>query len=403
MWSRSGPPSRARLVLILGALSSFGPLSMDMYLPSLPFLARDLHTTATATALTLTTCLVGLATGQLLAGPLSDRLGRRRPLVVGVAVYAAVSLACMIAPNIWALLGLRLLQGFAGAVGIVVARAVVRDLHSGIDAARFFALLLMVNGFAPVIAPVLGGQLLRITDWRGIFGVLGFIGVLLLLVVLLGLPETLPAAARRSGGLGDTLRIFRRLLTDGPFMGYTMCSGLVLGALFAYIAGSPFVLQKGYGLSSQLFSVIFAGNALGIIAVGHTSSRLVGRVTPERLLGVGTYLCGAGAAVLATAAFAGAGLPAILPGLFLVVASVGLVLPNATALALADHQHEAGTASALLGLVQFAVGAFAAPFAGLAGSDPVMPMALTIATLAVSALLVLKLSERNAVLRMGQR
>ena len=392
-----GSPSGSRLVLILGALSAFGPLSLDLYLPSLPSLARDLHTTTAASALTLTACLIGLAVGQLLSGPLSDQLGRRRPVIVGVAVYAAASGACMVAPNIWTLVALRLLQGFAGAAGIVVARAVVRDLHTGVDAAHFFALLLVINGLVPVIAPVLGSQLLRITDWRGVFGVLGLIGVLLLLAVVRGLPETLPVAARRSGSLRETLRILRRLLIDGPFMGYTICSGLVLGALFAYIAGSPFVLQTRYGLSSQMFSMIFAGNAVGIIAAGQISSRLVGRVTPERLLGAGVFMCGAGASVVLGAACTGAGLPAILPGLFLVVASVGLVLPNATALALADHPHEAGAASALLGLVQFAIGAGAAPFAGIAGSSADLPMALTITALAAGALLAWALNQPNAI------
>lgn len=385
MTPRRRSPSRARLILILGALSAFGPLSLDMYLPSLPSLARDLHTTAAATALTLTTCLVGLAVGQLFAGPVSDRFGRRRPLLIGITGYATTSLLCAIAPNVWTLLGLRLLQGFAGAAGIVVARAVVRDLYDGVAAARFFALLLTVNGLVPVAAPVVGGQLLRVTDWRGVFAVLGLIGVVLLVATVLGLPESLPAGRRRSGGSRDTLRILRRLLTDRAFMGYTMCSGLVLGAMFAYIAGSPFVLQTRYGLSSQVFSVVFAANALGIIAAGLLSGRLVGRVSPERLLVAGVLTCGGGAAVLAVAVFARTGLAGILPGLFLVVVSVGLVLPNATALALADRPDEAGTASALLGLAHFGIGAWAAPFVGIASSDTEVAMALTIATLAVSA------------------
>src|ERR1022692_4662599 len=189
----------ARLVLILGALSSFAPLSIDMYLPALPAMARDLHTSAAAAQLSLTACLIGLATGQLLAGPLSDARGRRRPLLVGVAGYAVASALCVAAPSIWALLALRLVQGFAGAAGIVIARAIVRDLYDGDELARFYALLLMVNGAAPILAPIAGAQLLHFTTWRGVFAVLALIGAALLGAAAAGLPETLPPDRRRPG------------------------------------------------------------------------------------------------------------------------------------------------------------------------------------------------------------
>jgi DHA1 family bicyclomycin/chloramphenicol resistance-like MFS transporter len=192
--------SQVRLVFIIGALSAFGPLSLDMYLPALPSLSQELGGTATQAQLTLTACLLGLAAGQVLAGPLSDALGRRRPLLAGLLGYTGASLLCALAPSVPILIGLRLLQGLAGAAGIVIARAVVRDLYSGTEAARFFSLTMAVNGLAPILAPILGGQLLRVTSWRGVFFVLAAIGLALVLVAALGLRETLPPPHRRSGG-----------------------------------------------------------------------------------------------------------------------------------------------------------------------------------------------------------
>src|SRR5437764_8777664 len=205
-------PRRAWLVFILGALSAFGPLSIDMYLPALPSLSRDFGTGASHAQLTLSACLLGLALGQVIAGPLSDELGRRRPLLVGLAAYALASLLSVVAPSVYVLVALRFIQGLAGAAGIVIARAVVRDLHSGVAAARFFSLLMLVNGLAPILAPIFGGLLLRFTSWRGVFIVLAIIGVLLLLASTFGLSETLPPAQRQQGGMRTTISTFRQLL-----------------------------------------------------------------------------------------------------------------------------------------------------------------------------------------------
>src|SRR4051812_26339026 len=253
--------SHGRLVLLLGALSAFGPLSMDMYLPGLPSMARDLSSPAWAAQLTITTSMLGLAGGQLVAGPISDSRGRRRPLLIGLAAYMATSLLCAMAPNIWLLLTFRLIQGSAGAAGIVIARAIVRDLHTGVAAARFFALLMLVGGLAPILAPLVGGQLLHVTDWRGIFVVLAGIGAVLLLAAWTMLAETLPAGQRHAGGLAATLHVFGGLVRDRPFLGYTLSGGLTFAAMATYISGSPFVLQDIHGVSPQLFSVLFAVNA----------------------------------------------------------------------------------------------------------------------------------------------
>jgi MFS transporter, DHA1 family, multidrug resistance protein len=387
-------PSQGRLVVLLGALSAFGPLSMDMYLPGLPSMARDLSAPAWAAQLTITTSMLGLAGGQLVAGPISDALGRRRPLLAGLAAYMAASLLCAMAPTIWLLLVFRLVQGIAGAAGIVIARAIVRDLHEGVAAARYFALLMLVGGLAPILAPLIGGELLHVTDWRGIFVVLAGIGAALLLAAWAMLGETLPVAMRHGGGLAATVRVFGGLLRDKPYMGYTLSAGLTFAAMATYISGSPFVLQDIHGVSPQLFSVAFATNAVGIMIASQTSRALVGRYGPRALLGAGVRIAVVGGVGVLVSVLAGLGLAGLLPSLFVMVSSVGVVLPNAAALALADHPRTAGSASALLGLIQFAAGALAAPLAGVGGSHTALPMAIVMAVLPLAGLACLTLLTR---------
>lgn len=392
------PPrtDRRRLILILGALSAFGPLSIDMYLPALPAMARGLHAPTSAAQLTLTACLVGLAAGQLFAGPLSDARGRRMPLLTGVAAYAVASALCLVAPDVWVLLGLRLLQGFAGAAGIVIARAIVRDLYSGDEMARFYAYMLLVNGAAPIAAPVVGAQLLRLTDWRGVFAVLALIGLVLLVLVARWLPETWPPARRRPGGLTAVRHDARSLLADRSFGRFALATGLAFGAMFAYISGSSFVLQTKFGISPQLFSVIFAVNGAGIIGAGQLSRWLLARLSQRVLFVAGLTGSAIGGVLVLVAAVTGAGLPFLLPALFVVVASIGFVLPNGTSLALASHAERAGSASALIGTAQFAIGAFAAPLVGVAGPDTLLPMGIVISALGVTAW-VIRPSRREIV------
>ena len=376
---------RVRLVVILGALSAFGPLSIDMYLPSLPSLSRDLRASASAAQLTLSACLLGLALGQVLAGPLSDSLGRRRPLLVGLVAYIVASLLCAVAPSVSLLIVMRFVQGAAGAAGIVIARATVRDLYSGLAVVRFFSVLTLVSGTAPIAAPIIGSLILQVASWRGVFLVLAILVTLMALSVLMGLPETLPRERRQSGELRTTLRIFRRLLADRLFVGYALSCGLSFAAMFAYISASPFVMQDIYGLSPQAFSLIFGTNALGIAILGQINGRLVGRVSPQRLLAVALVAVAVGGTALLVAVLLNVGLVGILPPLFVVVASQGMVLPNATALALADYPSTAGSASALLGVLQFSIGAAIAPLVGVGGTSTALPMAVVIAALGVSA------------------
>jgi DHA1 family bicyclomycin/chloramphenicol resistance-like MFS transporter len=380
-------PSHGRLVVILGALSAFGPISMDMYLPGLPDMARDLSAPAWAAQLTITMSMLGLAGGQIVAGPISDALGRRGPLLAGLAAYLVTSLLCAVSPNIWVLLSFRLIQGAAGAAGIVIARAIVRDLQSGVAAARFFSLLMIVTSLAPIIAPLVGGQLLHVTDWRGIFVVLSGIGAALLLSTWWMLGETLAQEERHGGGLTATVRVFGGLVRDPAYMGYTLSAGLTFGAMATYISGSPFVLQDIHGLSPQLFGVIFAANAGGIMATSQLSRTLVGRYGSRQMLVLGIAMGAVGGLAVLVSVVGDLGLGGLLPSLFVMVSSVGLVLPNASALAMADHPRTAGSASALLGLAQFATGALAAPLAGVAGSHTALPMAIVMATLSSGAVL----------------
>lgn len=384
-----------QLLVLLGALTALTPLAVDMYLPALPSLTRDLSTTSSAAQLTLAALLVGLASGQLLAGPMSDRLGRRPPVLAGLTGFVVASIGCALAPSVAVLVGLRFLQGFAGAAAVVVARAVVRDLYVGVDLARAFASLMLVMGAAPVLAPVLGAQVLRLTSWRGVFVLLTGAAVLLFVAVLRWLPETLPPERRSDGGLGHTLRVFGGLLRDPGFLVPSLAGSAGFAAMFAYIAGSPYVLQELHGLSPQAYSAVFGLNAAMLILLSQVSSRVVGRTGPGALLVTGASASVAGAAVLVVTAVAELGLPVLLVGLVLVVGSVGLMAPNATALALAEHGRTAGAASALLGVLQFFLGAVAAPLSGLGDDRADLSMALTIAAGSVAALTCALLSRRQ--------
>jgi DHA1 family bicyclomycin/chloramphenicol resistance-like MFS transporter len=377
--------SGAGFLVVLATLNGVGPFSNDAYLPGLPQLSSDLSTSASAAGATLTAVMIGLALGQLVMGPISDSLGRLRPLLVGVATFAVASLLCAVAPNIWFLLAFRVVQGAAGGTGIVISRAIVRDLHEGTAAVRYFGMLMLVQSVAPVIAPVLGAQILYISSWRGIFVALAIIGAVLLGAVALRLPETLPRENRHGDGLGSTLATFRRLLSQRAFVGYLLAMALPFASMFAYIAGSSFVLQDIYGLSPQEFALDFAANALGIGVFGHLSARLVSRLGPNRLLAAGLAMSAIGGVAMLVCALANSGLVPVLVAFFIAVSAIGLVMPNATAQALAGDPRTAGSASGLLGLSQFVLGAAVAPLVGIAGSSSAVPLGVLMATLGVLA------------------
>lgn len=366
---RATPPM-ARTALVLGAFVAVGPLTIDMYLPALPTIANELQTTEAAVQLTLTGTLVGLALGQLVIGPLSDALGRRRPLLAGTGLHVVASLLIMVAPDIATLGALRVLQGVGTAAGAVVALAVVRDLFEGRAAATMLSRLFLVMGAAPVLAPTIGGEVLRVTSWRGVFGLLALYGVALIVMGAFALRETLPPERRRSIHLGATLGTYRGLLRDRSYVGLVLVAGLTMAGLFSYVAGSSFVYQGEFGLDQQQFGLLFGAGAIWLITGTQLNPLFLRRFSPAQVLMAGTItgtVSGAGMLVLAllgTGGLLGVALP-----LWAVLFSTGLALPNAPALALSRHGEAAGAAAALLGAVQFGIGAIVSPLVGLLGND----------------------------------
>ncbi|QKW42681.1 multidrug effflux MFS transporter [Streptomyces microflavus] len=377
------------VTMVLGGLTALPPLSMDMYLPALPAVTDSLSAPAATIQLTLTACLAGMALGQLVVGPMSDRWGRRRPLLLGMVVYVIATAICALAPSAELLIGFRLLQGLAGAAGIVIARAVVRDLYDGVEMARFFSTLMLISGVAPIIAPLIGGQVMRFTDWRGIFVVLTGIGIVLTLVVWKWLHETLEPGSRHTGGVGEALRTMRGLLADRVFTGYMVTGGLAFAVLFAYISASPFVVQEIYGASPQTFSLLFGLNSIGLIAVGQINGKLlVGRISLDKVLGFGLaviVLAAVALLLMTTGVFGEVGLVPVAAGLFVLMSAMGVAMPNTNAQALMRTKHAAGSASALLGTSSFLIGAIASPLVGIAGEDTAVPMAVVQVVCAVAA------------------
>ena len=380
-------PTGWRRVALIGTMSIFGPLCIDMYLPALPDINRQLHASASAVQLTLTACLIGMALGQLILGPVSDRVGRRAPLLAGLAAFTVSSLACALAPSIYALTGFRLIQGFGGAAGIVMARSIVRDLHSGPALARFFATLMLATGVGPVVAPQIGSWILSFTSWRGVFVVLAVCGAVLMLSAWWRIPETLTPENRQSGTIWSTLGTMVAVSRDRVFIGCVLACGLGMGGTFAYISGSSFVLQNVYGLSALWYGLVFALNAFGMIIGAQVSGHLAGRVGPGPLLTAGLVTMIAGGAVLFTVVVThAAGLTGVIPALWVVMFGFGFVGPNSAALAMQRYPQAAGSAAAVLGSFQFGMAALIAPLAGAGGPKDALPMVLLVLLLPVAAL-----------------
>jgi DHA1 family bicyclomycin/chloramphenicol resistance-like MFS transporter len=383
-----------RTVVTLGALTAVAPLVTDLYLPGLPDLARSLGTSDAMAQLTMSVCLVGLALGQLVAGPLSDRVGRIRPLRWGVVVLALTSFLCATTTDVGVLLALRLVQGLAGAAALVIARAIVRDVYDGARAAKVFSELMLVTGLAPVVGPVIGGQLLQVTSWRGIFVALGVISAALLVACLANLDETRPTAARTAAPVRP--RALRSLVADRAFRGYLVLSGLLGAVLFSYISMSSFVLRGEYGLGPAAYSWVFGANAVGMIVGSQVNARLVLGVGPAAMLQRGLALLGASTAALAATLALGAPLAVALVPMWLVLAGLGLSFGNSTALALAPHAADAGAAAALLGASQFLLGAAVPPLVSVDGASGPL-MGITMMVTGLGALLTFQLAIRPAL------
>jgi DHA1 family bicyclomycin/chloramphenicol resistance-like MFS transporter len=374
-------------VLVLGALIALGPFTIDMYLPALPTISTDLLTSSATVQLTLTGTLLGLGLGQLVIGPLSDRFGRRMPLLFGTAVHVLASALCLIAPSITVLGGLRVLQGLGAAAGAVIALAIVRDLYTGREAATLLSRLILVMGVSPVIAPTVGGYILTFTSWRGVFAVLALLGLVLIPVAARALPETLPPERRQTTGVLGTLRTYGGLLRDRTFLGLVLVAGLAMSAVMAYVSGASFVFQEEYGLSEQLFGLVFGTAAIWLIAATQLNPVLLRRFEPWQLL-LAAVVAGAaaGLVLLAVALLRLGGVVGVLVALWLVLFAVGLALPNAPAVALSRHGEAAGTAAALLGAVQFGVGALVSPLVGVLGNNAVAMATIVAGGLLLSTL-----------------
>lgn len=366
------------VVLLLGSLTAFGPLSMDMYLPALPTVAVDLQTSTSLAQLSLTACLLGLALGQLIFGPLSDIRGRRRPLVFTLITYAIASILCAFSTHIWVFIGLRFVQGLTGAAGIVIARASARDMYTGHDLTKFMALLALVNGAAPILAPIFGGAILKFAPWAAVFLTLAVIGFIMFLAVTFFLPETLPAENRSDGNMLTVVKTFGGLIKDRAFMGIACTQAFVMTSMFAYIAGSPFVLQNLYNVTPQQFSLFFALNGVGIIIAAQVTGRLSSTVGEVPLLRIGVFMSFVGSLFLLFVIWQGLSLTFMAIALFFVVSSVGMVSTSSFSLAMQSQGKSAGSASAFLGLLPFVGGAIASPLVGIAGDQTAWPMGILI-------------------------
>ncbi|NKZ09643.1 multidrug effflux MFS transporter [Mycolicibacterium septicum DSM 44393] len=386
------PPSVA-LIIVLALLTAVTPFSVDMYMSAFPGMADEFGTSASMIQLTLTTFLVGLAVGQLFIGQLSDRLGRRSPLLIGVVACLTASVLCAFSPSVEVLIALRFVQGFAGAAGVVIARAIITDRTRGSQAAQLYSVMMVIGVLAPILAPVLGGQVVAGLGWRAVFFALAGLNLLMLIGAFFLAGESLPVENRRPAGINAFARSAVSVLGNRRFMGYTLTLGFAAAAMFAYISASPFVLQNIIGMSPRAYSLTFGASALAVAVSGVVSARLVRTTSPRKLL-----LCGVSAMVIVTLLMllnvtVGGVLPwatvALMAGF---MATVGFTFANATTLAIGEVRYAAGTGSAIIGFVQYGLGAVASPLVGLAGEHSAVPMGTVMfscAALAATALFVL--------------
>ncbi|MFF2620222.1 multidrug effflux MFS transporter [Oerskovia jenensis] len=381
-------------MLLLSALTAIGPLTIDLYLSAFPQIVTELGTTESRIQLTLTATLAGLALGQLLIGSLSDAIGRRLPLLSALALYVLASVGIVFVQSIEMLTVLRFVQGLTAAAGMVLSMAIVRDNFEGFQVGKVIARLMLVVGVAPILAPTIGAQFLRMGSWRLMFVALAVFGVLLLVLAALRLKESLPPSMRRTGGTVAALRSYGSLVRDWSFFGLALLGGFYMAAMFTYISASTFVFQEQFGLSAQQYAIIFGAGAVSVTIGSQVNGALVGRVTPEQILRVIVPVGMVLSAGLLAATLSGAGLPVIVALIVLTLGTAGFVMPSVPAVALERNAHRAGSAAALLGAMQFGVGAGIAPLTGLIGGDVTITMAAVMfAVISVAGLLLLSLTR----------
>ncbi len=386
------------VVSLLGALIAFAPMSIDMYLPALPSLTRDLGTGPEGGHASLSAFFLGLALGQFVYGPLSDRFGRRLPVMIGISLYVVASVICVFAPTIEALIAARFVQALGGCAGMVVARAVVRDRFDHTESARIFSFLMLVMGIAPIVAPLVGSLVLSLSSWRTIFIALALFGAVMGLWVWRALSESRSEAVRQQALSENPLRAYGALLQKPRLIGYVLVGALSGACLFTYIATSADLLIQSYGLSPTVYSWVFGLNAVGIIGASQINRALLRRYRPDEILRAGVWAALAFGGLLTLAAFSGVGgLWTLLPALFLVLATYGLLSGNAQAGALSVDPLRAGSASALIGGVSFGVGALVSTIASQFYDGTPRAMAATILVcLALSVVCLLGLALRGS-------
>ncbi len=388
------------LALLLGVFSALGPFTIDMYLPSFPEIAEDFKTRASLVQLSLTACLLGLGLGQIVMGALSDVHGRRKPLLISMILYFISSLALAFVPNISLFIVLRFIQGVSASAGLVISRAIVRDLYSGHELTKFFSVLMLVSNLGPLVAPVAGSGVIAFMSWQGVFITLALIGALLVLLTVWKLEETLPQEKRAPSQFTQTIRNFTSLLKDRRFMGYALAQGIMVAGVFAYVSGTPFIYQQIYGASPQLFAMLFGSNGISLIIGSQLVGRLSHRISERQFLLLGLLLsCLSSLAVLIVVFLHGPLFALVIP-LFFFVGSIGITATASFSLAMDSVGHIAGSASALLGLGPFLLGAITSPLVGIAGEDTAVPLGVIILSTSLLALvayfgLVRKSDERG--------
>lgn len=370
--------NRLWTAIVLGCLAAMAPLCTDLYLPALPQIAATLNTSASFVQMSLTATLLGIAIGQIFIGPNSDINGRKKPLILSLLVFVIITFMCSFASSIWELIIFRFIQGMAGSGGVVLSRAIACDLYSGPELTKFFSLLMLINGIAPIFSPVLGGQILAVSNWQGIFFVLGLFSIVLTLAVVFGMKESLPEEQRQASSLKATFTMFNQLFSDRSFVGYTLVQGFIIAGLFGYIAGSPFVLQTIYNLSAKAFSYCFAMNGLGIMLFAQLTGYFTGKFTEKQILVFGLNLALLCSVLLLGMSLLKASVLFILIPLFIIVSCIGVTTTASFSLAIRRQPRLAGSASGLLGVVSFIFGAAASPLVGLGSGTTAIPMAMVV-------------------------
>ncbi|MCY8423594.1 Bcr/CflA family multidrug efflux MFS transporter [Bacillus vallismortis] len=389
---------RLALALLLGMLAILGPLNIDMYLPSFPEIADDLSASASLVQLSLTACLVGLTIGQLIVGPVSDAQGRRKPLLICIFLFALSSLFCALSPNITTLVAARFLQGFTASAGLVLSRAIVRDVFTGRELSKFFSLLMVITAVAPMVAPMTGGAILLLpfASWHTIFHVLTIIGFLLVLLIAFRLKETLPPEKRIPSSIGTSVKTMGSLLKDRSFMGYTLTVGFVHGGSFAYVSGTPFVYQDIYGVSPQVFSILFGINGLAIISGSFIIGRFGGIIHEKSLLRIAVITAMIATAVLLAMTMIHGPLATLVISIFIYMITIGMVLTSTFTLAMERQGHRAGSASALLGMLPLLLGSIVSPLVGINETTAIPMGAIMFVTAVIGSLAFFGLTKERA-------